>query len=156
MVKSVGWWKTFGRLILLMVAIWIVGLIIALITAGLNKASESAGSIIGGLLMIVFKVIVAAVAVRLLHLGHVPRLRVTGAGRGGRLRRRPAGSAGRRHVRGAACAAGAAGRAGHARRGRRTAGPGDAHGGHHAERPGHTAGDAAGDAGRCSGRPRRR
>ncbi len=58
MVGGVGFWNTLGRLILLLVAIWIVGLIIALITAGLNKASSSAGSIVGGLLLIVFEVIV--------------------------------------------------------------------------------------------------
>ena len=31
MVKDVGWWKTFGMLILLLVAIWAVGIIIAII-----------------------------------------------------------------------------------------------------------------------------
>jgi hypothetical protein len=63
MVKSTGWWKTFGTLILLMVAIWVVGLIIALISAGLSRASESAGSIIGGLLFIVFEVAVGPYAI---------------------------------------------------------------------------------------------
>ena len=37
MVKSTGWWKTFGMLILLMVAIWVVALIIALISAGAEQ-----------------------------------------------------------------------------------------------------------------------
>ena len=63
MVKSTGWWKTFGTLILLMVAIWVVGLIILLISAGLSRASESAGSIIGGLLFIVFEVAVGPYAI---------------------------------------------------------------------------------------------
>ena len=63
MVKSTGWWKTFGTLILLMVAIWVVGLIIMLISAGLSRASESAGSIIGGLLFIVFEVAVGPYAI---------------------------------------------------------------------------------------------
>ena len=58
MVKDVGWWKTFGMLILLMVAIWVVALIIGLISSALSKASSSAGSVIGGLLFIVFEVIV--------------------------------------------------------------------------------------------------
>jgi hypothetical protein len=58
MVKDVGWWKTFGMLILLMVAIWVVALIIGLISSALTKASSSVGSVIGGLLFIVFEVIV--------------------------------------------------------------------------------------------------
>jgi hypothetical protein len=58
MVKDVGWWKTFGTLILLVVAIWVVALIIGLLSSALGKASSSAGSIIGGLLFIVFEVVV--------------------------------------------------------------------------------------------------
>jgi hypothetical protein len=58
MVKDVGWWKTFGMLILLMVAIWAVALVIGLLSSALGRASESAGGIIGGLLFIVFEVVV--------------------------------------------------------------------------------------------------
>ena len=58
MVKSVGWWKTFGMIILLMVAIWVIALIIGLIAAGLGKANNSVGSIVGGLLFIVFEAVV--------------------------------------------------------------------------------------------------
>ena len=58
MVKDVGWWKTFGMLILLMVAIWAVALVIGLLSSPLGRASESAGGIIGGLLFIVFEVVV--------------------------------------------------------------------------------------------------
>ena len=106
MVKSVGFWKTFGRLILLLVAIWIVGLIIALITAGLNKASESAGSIIGGLLMIVFEVIVGPYVVCYISAMYLDSDGGSGSGRGGRvtapsrrLRRPPARSPLRRRRR---------------------------------------------------------
>ena len=63
MVKSTGWWKTFGTLILLLVAIWVVGLIIALISSGLTRASESAGSVIGSLLFLVFEVVVGPYAI---------------------------------------------------------------------------------------------
>jgi hypothetical protein len=58
MVKEVGWWKTFGTLILLLVAIWVVGLVIALLAAALGRASSSAGSVIGSLLFIAFEVVV--------------------------------------------------------------------------------------------------
>jgi len=58
MVKDVGWWKTFGMLILLLVAIWAVAIIIAIISSLLSKASSSVGGVIGGLLFIVFEVIV--------------------------------------------------------------------------------------------------
>jgi len=63
MVKSTGWWKTFGTLILLLVAIWVIGLIIALISSGLSRASESAGSVIGSLLFLVFEVVVGPYAI---------------------------------------------------------------------------------------------
>ena len=58
MVKDVGWWKTFGMLILLLVAIWAVGIIIAIIASVLSKVSSSLGGVIGGLLFIVFEVVV--------------------------------------------------------------------------------------------------
>ncbi len=55
MVKQTGWWRTFGMLILLGIAIWAVGLVIFLIAWAIGKASSDAGATVGGLLSFVFQ-----------------------------------------------------------------------------------------------------
>ena len=80
MVKSVGWWKTFGLIILLEVAIWVVLFIVQLITSPFGSDPESAGYVIRNIIY----AIVAGRRRALLHLLHqrdVPELR----------RRHPAG-----------------------------------------------------------------
>jgi hypothetical protein len=63
MVRDVGWWKTFGMVILLIVAIWAVGLVIAIIASLLNRSSSTVGSVVGGLLFIAFEAVVGPYAI---------------------------------------------------------------------------------------------
>lgn len=63
MVKNAGWWRTFGMIILLGVAIWVVTIIIAIISGAIGNANDTAGSIVGGLLFIVFQAVVFPYAI---------------------------------------------------------------------------------------------
>ena len=58
MVKSVGWWKTFGLIILLEVAIWVVTLIIQLITSPLGSDPESAGYVVRNIVYAIVQAII--------------------------------------------------------------------------------------------------
>jgi hypothetical protein len=63
MVRNAGWWRTFGTVVLLILAIWVAGLVIALISSAVGDASETAGSVIGSLLFIAFEVVVGPYAI---------------------------------------------------------------------------------------------
>ena len=155
MVKSVGWWKTFGTLILLLVAIWVVGLIIALISAGLSQASESAGSIIGGLLFIVFEVVVGPYAICYIATMYMESEGTQPAMAGAGAVPPPPPAAGTFAAPPAPPAPPAAPvtPVAPAARSRRA---GDAYPGHHAERAGHAAGHAGRDRGDTGGARRDR
>ncbi len=63
MVKSVGWWKTFGMIILLEVAIWAVLIIAQLITSPLGSDPESAGYVFRNILYAVVQAVVVPYAI---------------------------------------------------------------------------------------------
>jgi len=63
MVKAVGWWKTFGTVILLEVAIWVVLFIVQLITTPLGSDSHSAGYAVRNIIYAIAQAVVAPYAV---------------------------------------------------------------------------------------------
>ena len=63
MVKSVGWWKTFGLIILLEVAIWVVLLIVQLITSPFGNDPESAGYVIRNIVYAIVQAVVVPYAI---------------------------------------------------------------------------------------------
>jgi hypothetical protein len=58
MVKSVGWWRTFGLIILLEVAIWVVLLVVQLITSPFGNDPESAGYVIRNIIYAIVQAVV--------------------------------------------------------------------------------------------------
>ena len=84
MVKSVGWWKTFGMIILLEVAIWVVLVIVQLITSPLGSDPESAGYVFRNILYAVAQAVVVPyticyVSVMYLGSGGVAEPAIAGA-----------------------------------------------------------------------------
>ncbi len=63
MVKDVGWWKTFGMVVLLEVAIWVVLIIFQLITSPLGSDPESAGYVVRNIVYAVVQAFVVPFAV---------------------------------------------------------------------------------------------
>jgi hypothetical protein len=63
MVKAVGWWKTFGMIVLLEIAIWAVLVIFQLITSPLGNDPESAGYVIRNLVYAVVQAVVVPYAI---------------------------------------------------------------------------------------------
>ena len=63
MVKAVGWWKTFGMIILLEIAIWVVLVIFQLITSPLGNDPESAGYVVRNLVYAVVQAVVVPYAI---------------------------------------------------------------------------------------------
>ena len=57
MVKSAGWWWTFGMVILLGIAAIVVVVLIVIVAVGLGRASETAAIVVGVLLFLVFAVL---------------------------------------------------------------------------------------------------
>jgi MFS family permease len=57
MVKSAGWWWTFGMVILLGVAAIVMVVLIVIVAVGLGRASETAGIVVGILLFLLFAVL---------------------------------------------------------------------------------------------------
>jgi hypothetical protein len=58
MVKDVGWWRTFGMVILLGLAVGAALLLIVVIAAGIGRGSGAAGAFVGVLLFLGFAVLV--------------------------------------------------------------------------------------------------
>jgi len=58
MVKGVGWWRTFGMVVVLGVAVALAALVIVLIAVVVARGSEGAGIALGFILFLVFAVLV--------------------------------------------------------------------------------------------------
>jgi len=58
MVRGVGWWRTFGMVVVLGVAIAVAALAILFIAIGVARSSEGAGIALGFILFLVFAVLV--------------------------------------------------------------------------------------------------
>jgi len=58
MVKSVGWWRTFGMVVVLGVAVVLAAIVIVLFAVLVSRGSEGAGIALGFVLFLVFAVLV--------------------------------------------------------------------------------------------------
>ncbi len=57
MVSSVGWWSTFGLVVLLYVALIVIAIVLGVISLGVYRGSETGGLVIGAVLFIAFAVL---------------------------------------------------------------------------------------------------
>lgn len=84
MVKSVGWWKTFGLIVLLEVALWVVLLIVQLITSPFGSDPESAGYVVRNIIYAIAQAVVVPyaicyISVMYLSSGGATQLAIAGA-----------------------------------------------------------------------------